>query len=124
MIEVDPFETLTQAITGRGQQVGAGLLFIVTQLMNLEDGSITLEGRPLRENHQYHVHWDPSGARTVMLDGLTVILTREALMAYRRNYQQNPKLGHTVVTAVILLDATDYRTFLLTGTLPKPKESA
>lgn len=123
MIEQDPFETLTQAISGRGAQVGPGLLFIVTQLMNLETGEITLEGRPLRENHQYHVTWTPDGARTVMLDGLTVILTREALAVYRRNYQVNQKLGHTVVTAVLLLDATDYRNFLLTGTLPKPKDS-
>lgn len=124
MIEQDPFETLTQAVSGRGAQVGPGLLFIVTQLFNLEDGSITLEGRPLRENHQFHVTWNPDGSKLVTLDGMTVILSQEALQVYRRNYKMNPRLGHMVVTAILLLDATDYRNFLLTGILPKPRSES
>jgi hypothetical protein len=123
VIDNDPFETATLAKCGRGEQLGSGLLFVVLQILNLENGEIVLEGRPLRENHQYRVSMVPGGQRVVTYDGLTVILSREALDVYHRNYLSNQKLGHTVITAVVLLDANQYRHFLITGNMPTHKES-
>lgn len=124
MIDNDPFETATLAKCGRGEQLGSGLLFVVLQLMNLETGEVVWEGRPLRENHQFKVSQTRDGQRVATYDGLTVILSREALNAYHANYLVNQKLGNTVVTAVFMLDANQYRYFLLTGTLPSPKDAS
>lgn len=121
MIESSDLEHIpTFGETSRGSQIGPGLLFIVTQLFNLQTGAVQFEGRPLRENHQCVMDIDSKGRRSISLDGRTVILSAQALAVYRHNMISNPrlKLPEWIVTNIFLMDARQYQTWLTTGELP------
>lgn len=113
----DPFDTPNLNIVGRGDQVGSGVLFIFTQQQNLETNEILQTVRPLRENHTFVIQLH-QGQRVVTLDGLTVVTSKQALEVYYRNFKLNPRLGHTVITHVRLLDPSQYNQFIVKGTLP------
>lgn len=113
MIEdVDPYDSPLLATLGRGGEVGRGLLFIMSQCLNLEYGTLRTEIRPLRENHQLVIDIDARGQRTATFDGMALVLTKPALNAYRARYNSNKALPHTIVTHLELLDASAYRTFI------------